>query len=125
MSRITLSKNAGRSDEAPRVVHTVVFGAGKSVSSEFYLGAEVVEGIVVPAGWTTADIAFEASVDGQTWYAVKSDQGTALRTKVTGAGYYAVPSGLAQALFCRLNSVGESAAVNQVSAVTLAVVAAQ
>lgn len=60
----------------------IVSGAAVSAAINIIGLGLVGAGVLVPAGWTAADIAFEVSVDGLTWYPVYDETGT--RVKVSG-----------------------------------------
>ncbi|CAA2141394.1 hypothetical protein [Hyphomicrobium sp. ghe19] len=125
---VKLPQNAGRGDDAPRAVFSAKIDAGKSVSEVINPSGATIVGIIVPAGWTAARIQFETSVDGTTWYTIKTQTGEIPQvTGITGAGAYAVPVGpLLAGVFIRIASVNDGGLpVNQVSAAALQVVAVQ
>jgi hypothetical protein len=112
----TLAKNAGLGEVPPRAVHVITIAEGQKASQSFYLSGETIEGVFVPAGFTTGDLQLEVSVDGTTF--VESDG-----AKIAGAvasKAYALPAGVCQGLYARFVS-----SVNQAAAVNLTVLAAQ
>jgi hypothetical protein len=71
---------------------TVVIANGQSASDGLDTGGMVVVGLVMPAAWTAADIAWQASLDGTNWSGVlKTAAGTSIRTAVVASGWYTYP----------------------------------
>lgn len=57
------------------VVREVTIAAGGSLSGVVDLGNDRLSQVVVPSGWTTADITLQASVDGTTFYDLHDQYG--------------------------------------------------
>jgi hypothetical protein len=108
-STTTLAKNAGRGEVPPRAVHIVSIAAGAQTSSSFYLAGEKIDGVIVPAGFTAADLQLEVSVDGTTFVPSSG-------AKLTGAAAsnaYGLPANVCQGLYARfVSSVVQPAKVD-------------
>lgn len=52
---------------------TATIASGASLSAAIDLGGATLSGIVVPASWTTANLTFQVSLDGTTWYDLYAD----------------------------------------------------
>lgn len=113
---VRLDKNAGVGDKPPRAAHTATIASGQKTSTSFYLGGAVIEGVIVPAGFTPGDLQLEVSVDNATFF--PSD--TAKISGAVASKAYGIPAGVCQGLYARFSS-----SVNQAAAVDLTVLAAQ
>src|SRR4051794_17824191 len=63
--------------------------SGTALSSPIAIGADTLEGIAMPAAWTTANITFQTSFDGgTTWLELINDAGTAVTLTGAAAGSF-------------------------------------
>jgi hypothetical protein len=110
----------------------VTFAAGTSVSNAALPGDQVVCGFIVPVGWTAAALSYLVSDDsGVTFNALFDDGGNELNIAsavMVGAAarnpgrISTDPSAFASVVRLQLRSGLSTAAVNQVSAVTVYIV---
>ena len=66
-----------------------VIGAGQSLSAEVDLGPGTLVGIVIPSGWSSASLTFQATADGVSWSELVNSAGAALSMGVFSGGQYA------------------------------------
>ena len=106
----------------------VVIAAGTAVSTEAVipLDAQQLQGVFIPtAGWTNANVTFQASVDGTNWYDLYNAAGTEIALTVgalTANRFVQVSAPFALAPRLRLRSGTAATPVNQASAMTLTLV---
>jgi hypothetical protein len=82
-------------------------------------------GFYMPAAWTAADIGFEVSHDGVTYYIVSDSAGALVTIPVAADDFITLPDGFVQGnKWCRVRSQngGTGAAVNQLAARTIKLV---
>jgi hypothetical protein len=106
---------------------TLTIAAGASLSTDIDLGIARFAGVIVPSGWTAANITFQASVDDITWFELYDDSGTEVTLTVGGTPPYFIiaktPAVFAPVRFLKLRSGTAALPVVQVSAASLIVVA--
>lgn len=69
----------------------VTIASGQSLSAEVDLGAKVLVGIAMPAGWDAATLTFQVSQDGgDTWLEHTTSAGNAVSFTVDAGQYIAV-----------------------------------
>ena len=88
---------------------------GTALSAAISLGADVLHGIQMPAGWDAASMSFQASIDGGLTFAeMIAAAGTAVSCTVAGGQYIALDPTLWRAVNCLKIRSGTSASpVNQ------------
>lgn len=99
----------------------VTIANGAAVSNAIALADYKPRGasVLVPNGWTAADLTIDASFDGSTWYPVKDDAGALLRVSTIAtneADIYALPAKLWTILsveYIRLRSIAAGGTTNQ------------
>lgn len=80
---VTVPKGSDFQRSPPRVVRPLVIAATETTSEEVEARGETLVGVVMPDGWTPADLYFQVSFDeGETWHDVYTYAG--IRVKVTG-----------------------------------------
>lgn len=97
---------------------------GAALSGAVFLGDGVLCAIEMPAVWTAADITFQTSEDGTTWYDLRDDTGTEIKiTSPTAAYRLSLAPGLfASAVWLKVRSGTSASAVNQAAARTLTLI---
>lgn len=105
---------------ANRKARTVSIGAGASLSGGIDCLGQTLVGIILPAGWTTATLSFQGSVDGTNWYNIYAASGSEVVTGSFSASSYVAldPADFAGVPQLKVRSGSSSAATNQVSAVS-------
>jgi hypothetical protein len=56
--------------------NTADIAAGASLSQAMDMEGTAILGLIVPAGWTTANFTFQGSHDKESWYNIYDDDGT-------------------------------------------------
>ena len=88
MSDSTLLRAARISDHASG---TVTIGAAASLSDAEDMKGRRLVGIIMPATWTTADITFQASIDGTNFYDLYDQDGNEVTvTSPTASGFIGI-----------------------------------
>lgn len=64
---------------------------GASASEGFNTQGRAIVGLVMPAGWTAADLAYSSSLDGATFQQVYDNGGNPEKTKVAASQNIAIP----------------------------------
>lgn len=110
-----------------KLATTVTIANGASVSSAADLGDTVLCGVISPAAWTAAAITFEASLDGVTWFPMRTTAGEVTiatgQISATEARYLAVnPADFRGVEWVRIRSGVSGSFVNQGAARTLTLV---
>lgn len=67
LKRKTASRNNSETGSYT-TAHTVTIESGASLSDAANIGEETVVAVLMPSAWTAADISFEVSFDGTTYY---------------------------------------------------------
>jgi hypothetical protein len=75
---------------------TAIIANGATVSTiEIDLSGRHVVGLMMPTAWTTADIAFDLSLDsGANWYPIHDKDGAEIKLTVAASRYVAIPPAL-------------------------------
>lgn len=66
----------------PFSIPAVLIANGASLSAAFEVGAGELVGIIVPSGWTAANLSFQASVDGTTFFNLYDNEGAEITAVV-------------------------------------------
>lgn len=105
--------NVGQADINYYVTELVIAN-GTAVSAALPMGATRICAIIVPATWTTANLTFQASDDGVTYYNVYDIFGSEL-TATAAASYYILldPKLFACTRFLKIRSGTNGTPVNQ------------
>lgn len=104
------------------ITKAVTIASGASLSSALDIHDDVVTGVVIPSGWTAANVTFEGSVDNRTYYSLYEQDGTEVVITSAGQGYYNVElQAFLPVVFVRLRSGTKAAPVTQVDNRTLTV----
>jgi len=116
-----MSLGLKRATIAGRVSLAVTIPANQSLSQPANVGVLTLTGIILPAGWQTAPLSFQASADGVTWQEMYTAAGTDVSTgPLTGPAWVALnPSDFAGIQFLRIRSGRASAPVTQTAECTL------
>lgn len=86
---VQLTKGAGEFQDRRRIVEaTIALDASLSTAVDLQ-GCRLVA-IVMSAGWDTAGMTFQASVDGSTWINVHDDAGNEQALVVAGSRYWVI-----------------------------------
>ena len=72
-----------------RATRVVVIEDNASLSSPVASEGFALAGILVPAGWVTADITFQASADGTNWFNLFDDTATEVTVEAAAESYVA------------------------------------
>jgi len=87
--------------------------SGASLSAGVNLSGRVLAGVYMPASWTSADLTFQASNDGSTWFNVYMDAAE-VTVAATAATYVAIdPVAFLGVKHIKVRSGASGAAVNQ------------
>ena len=106
------------------MVHTVTIANGAAVSPALDLSGWIPVGIVMPAAWTAADIAFLASVDDATYVPLYDVYGAQISVKANVSTQIQLdPTVFAGVRFLKLQSGLTGATVNQGAARTITLIA--
>jgi hypothetical protein len=111
----------------------VAIAAGAALSSAGNTSDKVLCALIIPAGWTTAALTFQASDDaGVTWNELTDDQGNAITISAaavtaglalsTNARMSMDPSNFASVDFIKVRSGTVGTPVNQVAAATISLI---
>ena len=93
--------------------------SGQSLSGAINMQGRVLTGLYVPSGWTAADITFQSSPDGVTWYDHYDVLGEAKVSAVAGK-YHAVDNSVFMgANFLKVRSGISAGPVTQAAARTV------
>lgn len=103
---------------------TAVIAAGESLSTSISLGNRTPAAIIMPATWTTAGLAFQASVDGTNYYKVKVFGSRWIETVAADDWVTITPADTWGWRYMKFESVDSStgAASNQVAARTITLI---
>lgn len=109
-----------------RASTTVTILDGASLSSAADLGGGNLLAIEVPASWTAADITFQASNDGTTFYNVYTDTGSELTATVASSERVILYGDDYKSIrHIKVRSGTSGTAVNQVGDITLTLIVGQ
>lgn len=103
-------------------VKDITIAAGASLSAAIEVGEGVLNGIQMPANWTTASMTFQGSADGTTYSNLSSDDGDGTVTEVTlgvtASGYLSAldPTIFAGLNYMKIRSGTAGSPVNQTNA---------
>ena len=88
---------------------------GTAVSDAVDLGSSSLVGLATPAGWTTAVITFQVSIDGTTYFDYETALGAEVTLASTAASRYRAldPADLAGVRYLKVRSGTSAAPVNQ------------
>jgi hypothetical protein len=101
---------------------TVTIANGASQSSEIALGENSLVAIIIPAGWTAADITALGSADGDTYYDLYDTDGNEVTVQADESRSIVLdPAEWTGLKFIKLRSGTTALAVNQGAARTLTV----
>ena len=99
------------------------FGAAASVSGAIAVNNAHVVALLVPAGWTTANLRFQGSPDGVTFYPLRDMLGNPMTALITAGEANQIPPAMLSGWpYLRLQSVSTAdnvTAVAQGSAITV------
>jgi hypothetical protein len=101
-----------------KLINTPInIGAGQSISDVIAQNVSFVTGLIVPSGWTTADISFSCSVDGTNFYDLYDANNYEVIVSVGSANKFIMlnPNIWIHAPYLKIRSGISSAPVNQVS----------
>lgn len=106
---------------SPKQAKTVTIASGTSLSPAVALGAQSILAIVIPAGWDAADLTFQASVDGVTYFNLHEAANDTEVTVQAGASRFIRldPNLFGGLPFVKLRSGTAGVPVNQTAARTL------
>lgn len=105
-------------------VATIANGASLSDGKNISIKGASIVGIVMPASWTAADLTFQGSLDGTTWYELVTTTGAAVTIASPAAGTWIAinPGDFAGVPWLKVRSGTSGAAVNQGGARTITIV---
>ena len=104
----------------PAVSFTASIGAGQSQSGNITLGNTILDTLLVPAGWTAANITLLGSIDGATFFPVHDAAGAEVTlTAVAGMIVRFPPDFRLGFPFLRIRSGTTAAPVSQAAARTV------
>lgn len=102
----------------------VTIAASAALSGAANLGGLHAVGILMPSGWTAANLTFQASVDGETYYDVYDKTGAELSVTAGTSRYIQLDLGLFAGFnFLKVRSGTTGTPVNQASARTVSIIA--
>jgi hypothetical protein len=102
------------------VQQTATIAAGASLSGVVSLTEHSLHGILLPSVWTTANLTFQASVDGTNFFEMYDDAGNEITVTAAAARYCALDPTRWRAINCLIVRSGTSATpVNQVAAAAI------
>lgn len=85
-----------------------------SLSSPADLSGTTLCGYIMPASWTSADITFQASIDGSTYYDLHDNFGNEVNHSVAAGKFITLnPADFACVRYLKIRSGTSAAAVNQ------------
>lgn len=100
-----------------------LIASGTSLSAAIDLRGTTMVGVIMPASWTTANLSFQASVDGQNYYDIYDMSGTEESVAADASRFIAInPSELAGVRYIKLRSGTTGTPVNQGADRTLSLV---
>lgn len=95
------------------LLQQVTIANGTSLSGAASLGGGTLVGILLPSAWTTAGLAFQASLDGVNFFSVQ-DNSAEITVAAAASVYVSVPPNLQiSALWIKVRSGTEGSNVNQ------------
>lgn len=108
------------------ITFPAVIASGQSLSGAVQLGSMRMFAIVVPSGWTTANITFQSSIDGTNWAEVYDSSGAEVTFTVGASPPYFVQnldaSQFLGTQYLKIRSGTAASPVNQASGATLTIV---
>jgi hypothetical protein len=105
----------------------VNIAAGAALSGAIQIGGGRVSAIVMPAVWTTANLTFQGSIDGTTYYDVYDEAGSEYGVTAAASRYIALDAGaleLSGVQYLKVRSGTTGSPVNQVAAAAIVLVLA-
>lgn len=104
--------------------HPVIIQAGQSLSAAINVGEREVVGILIPAGWTAANLTFQANHDGESAFLnVHDSAGTELTVTAAASRYIAFTESIRTAFEgirnLKVRSGTAGTPVNQASSITI------
>lgn len=88
--------------------------SGQSLSAAVAVGAGVVTALIMPSAWTAADISFQGSIDGVSFYDLYDAYDGEVTAKVAANRYVSIEGiNFAGLTFLKMRSGPGAAAVNQ------------
>jgi len=109
--------------QSPLSVRTLPIAAGANQSAAIDLYYHSLLAVVMPAAWTAADLTFQASADGATFFNLYTSGGAEYTMKVDASRYVALdPTDFVGVRFLKVRSGSASAPINQAAERTLTLV---
>lgn len=101
----------------------VVIAQSASLSGAIELPSATLLGLIMPSAWSAADITYQGSNDGSTWYDLHSDTAGEVTSSVTAGKLVSVyPEDFIACRWLRLRSGTSAAAVAQAAARTITLI---
>ncbi len=93
---------------------TKTIASGQAITSAINLDRNTLGGIGIPGTWTAADLTFEVSMDGTTFFDMRNAAGAEVQVPVTAGDWVSFdPDDFAAPLYVKIRSGTSATPVNQ------------